>query len=364
MRIGFLHHPNDPYTEVRIKYFVNAGHQVWSIVFPGYGRQKDLPGATVITLSPHWLNKVPFGRRLSHAKEIGRLTADLNLDAFYVISALNSYYLKASNAKRSFLEIQGSDVIYTPEKMPLLKPFYRKYWKYAAGITQDSEQAKRKALDYMPAGVENKTIEIGVDFSLFNPTIEKGTIRTELQLGDRPIVFHSRGIKPIYNLETILRSIPAVKKDFPNVCYLFCGEESQLSDEGKDLLEKLKLRETVTFLGWVDHDGEMPYYIADADVSVSMPLTDSSPFSVYEAMAMKTPVIVSDLPWLYDKFDPEVHLIKVEATDHQKLAMAILGILAKDRSPDVDRAYDQVFQNINMEKENKKLETMISSTLK
>lgn len=363
MRIGFLHHPNDPYTEVRIKYFVKAGHQVWSIVNPGYAGQKDLQGATVITLKPHWLNNIPFGRRLSHASEISQLTADLKLDALYIVSALNSYYLKASNAKATFLEIQGSDVIYTPERVPFLKPFYRKYWKYAAGITQDSEQAKRKAENYLPKGVDNQTIEIGVDFSLFNPEVVKGKMREKFGLGNRPVVFHSRGIKPIYNLETIIRSVSLVAEKFPEVCYVFCGDESQLSDQGKKVLEESGSKDNIIFAGWVDHDSEMPAFIADSNVSVSMPLSDSSPFSVYEAMAMKTPVIVSDLPWLYDKFDPTKHLIKVETLDHQKLAEAIIGILAKRHSPNIDQAYDQVFQNINMESENRKLEAMINSAL-
>jgi glycosyltransferase involved in cell wall biosynthesis len=359
MRIGFLHHPNDPYTEVRMKYFVAAGHQVWSIVFPGYEPQRALPGAEVITLSKQWLNKIPFGRRLSHARELSRITANLQLDALYVISALNSFYLKASRAKKTFLEIQGSDVLYSPNKMPLLKPFYRKYWKFAAGITQDSEQARRKAMDYMPVGMDNQTIEIGVDFSLFNPLIPKGKMREKLGLGDRPIVFHSRGIKPLYNLETIMKSVPIVAKEIPEVCLVFCGNEDQLSEAGKKVLSESTCRANIIFCGWVDHDLEMPSFIADADVSVSMPLTDSSPFSVYEAMAMKIPVIVSNLPWLHDKFEAENHLLTVPTLDHNQLGDSILTILQKKNGPNVEAAYDQVHQNVNMTTENAKLEQMI-----
>ena len=61
------------------------------------------------------------------------------------------------------------------------------------------------------------------------------------------------------------------------------------------------------FTGRLDHNKEIKYYYADADVCVSIPSSDSSPFSVYEAMATKTPVIVSDLPWVSENFDKNEH---------------------------------------------------------
>jgi glycosyltransferase involved in cell wall biosynthesis len=360
MRIAFLHHPNDPYTQVRIKYFVSAGHKVWSIVFANKPPQKPMDGVEIITLPEKQLARIPFGRRLVYGREISRISSELKLDVLYIISALNSYYLKCSNAKRTYLEAQGSDVITSPDKYLFLRFFYRRFWPYADGITQDSELARKNVFKYLPKGIKNQTIEIGIDFNLFNPQVSKGVVRDKFGLGTRPIVFHSRGIKPLYNLETIIKAAAIVKDHLPDVCFVFCGDEKNLSEEGKRLIEEGNVRKNVLFVGWVDHDTEMPYFNADADLLVSVPLTDSSPFSVYEAMATHTPVIVSDLPWVESKFELGKHLFAVPALDAVKLAHTILAQLGNDPQC-VQSAYDKVYEEINMVSENRKLEMFVSA---
>ncbi len=39
----------------------------------------------------------------------------------------------------------------------------------------------------------NKIIEIGIDFSIFNKNVPKGTIKKEYNLDGSKIIFHSRG---------------------------------------------------------------------------------------------------------------------------------------------------------------------------
>ena len=224
MRIAFLHQPNDPYTNIRIKYFVSQSHQVYSIVFYSKEKQKQLKGVKIISLPYYPIIRIAFFKRFIYFNIIRKITSINNIDIFYIISALNSYYLKSSKAKRNFLEIQGSDVITAPRKFPFLKLYYRKLWKYADGITQDSKLAKIKSLSFMPKDVINETIEIGVDFNVFNETVSGGFVREKFHLGDRPIVFHSRSIKELYNLETIIKSIPLVKNKFPLVCFMFTGD--------------------------------------------------------------------------------------------------------------------------------------------
>jgi glycosyltransferase involved in cell wall biosynthesis len=363
MRIAFLHQPNDPYTQVRMKYFVSKGHNVYSITFNTKVVQKPLIGVNLITLPYKLLSKVPFFKRIIYSKNIRDITDKNNIEIFYVVSALNSYYLKSSKAKRNFLEIQGSDVIISPRKFPFLKYFYKHFWKYADGITQDSELAKQKASPYLPKNVINETIEIGVDFNFFNPFVKKGLVRNKYNLGKRPIVFHSRGITKLYNLDIIIKSIPVVREKMPDVCFLFTGVYSALNKVSKKFIKDQNLNSNIIFCGRLDHETEMKYYYTDADLMISIPSSDSSPFSVYEAMATKTPVIASDLPWLEGKFLPNIHLSTVPV-NAQKLADSVLGILEKHIILDLDGAYNVVFDKINMLTENKKLEQMLFESLK
>ena len=40
MKLAFLHQPNDPYSEVRINYFISKGFDVYSITFPKKSKQR------------------------------------------------------------------------------------------------------------------------------------------------------------------------------------------------------------------------------------------------------------------------------------------------------------------------------------
>jgi glycosyltransferase involved in cell wall biosynthesis len=107
----------------------------------------------------------------------------------------------------------------------------------------------------------------------------------------------------------------------------------------------------------------MKYYNIDADLMVSIPSSDSSPFSVYEAMAVKTPVIVSDLPWFKGKFINGKHLIAVPAQDEMVLAQSIIKLINKEVELDIESAYSIVFNKINMLVENKKLEGVFENAI-
>ena len=69
MKIAFLYQPNDPYTEVRIKYFVSKGYEVFSIVFNTKVKQKPLLGVTIIPLHYNPLAKIPFLKRINLEKK-------------------------------------------------------------------------------------------------------------------------------------------------------------------------------------------------------------------------------------------------------------------------------------------------------
>ena len=363
MRIAFLSRLNDPYAEVRINFFLSGGSEVYWIVFPIKAKQKQVTGLKIIVLRYFLLNKIPFVKRIIYGRQIRKITQKYKIDIFYIVSALNSYYLHSSKAKRNFLEIEGSDVILGPKKYPFLKYFYRYYWKFADGFTQDSELARDCAMQYMPDNVLNETIEIGIDFTIFNQSVHKGIAREKYNLGTRPVIFHSRFIGTLYNLDVIIKSIPIVKNVFPEVCYMFTGNMEDLETNTKRFIAAEDLWENIIFCGRLDHENEMKYYYADADLMVSIPSSDSSPLSVYEAMAMKVPVIVSELHWLKEKFIPGEHLIAISEINETELAEAIINLLKNESQLDLEGSFRIVYNRINMLSENEKLKQLFIRSL-
>jgi glycosyltransferase involved in cell wall biosynthesis len=55
----------------------------------------------------------------------------------------------------------------------------------------------------------------------------------------------------------------------------------------------------------------MPDYYRAADACVSIASSDSSPRSVWEAMACGCPCVVSDLPWVHELIEPEGEAVVV-----------------------------------------------------
>ena len=372
MRIAFLSQPSDPYTRVRLNYFASQGHKVFSIVFHANSnksfnpknKQDSISGVEIISLPYHPLASIPFLKRILYAKKIKELTSEYSIDVFCIVSALNSFYLKASNAKHNFIEIQGSDVIRGPRKYPFLRLYYKYFWKFADGIIQDSELARTNGQPFMPENIVNETIEIGVDFSVFNANVEKGLVRKKYNLGDRKIIFHSRNMNKLYNVETIIKAIPIVKKLYTDICFIFTGEIKYLQSNLRKFITDKRITDNIIFVGRLDHIKEMKYFNMDADIMVSIPSSDSSPFSVYESMATKTPTIVSDLPWLKGKFVVGKHISVVKNRDASSLAEKILQLLNNEITLDLDAAYSIVFERINMLSENKKLETLFECQAK
>jgi glycosyltransferase involved in cell wall biosynthesis len=84
----------------------------------------------------------------------------------------------------------------------------------------------------------------------------------------------------------------------------------------------------VHLVGHVPYERMASYYQA-ADVCVSVPSSDSSPRSVWEAMACGCPVVVSDLPWVRELITPDREAIVVPVEAHA-VAAGLRRVLGDD----------------------------------
>jgi glycosyltransferase involved in cell wall biosynthesis len=366
LKIAFLQRGNDPYTDERIKYFRSNGHSVYSISFFQVKDNKRIDEVRYLTFRRLITDKIPLVKRFSHYFELKKILISVKPDIFHVVSALNLLYLNYDLPFKKIIENQGSDLILTPRKNKFLIPLYKKYFKQADGVIQDSQLLYEKSLEY-GAGDKNgfnQVIEIGIDFSIFNPETEKNIIRSRYNLHDRPILLHTRGNDRIYNLDIILLALIRVIKKIPDITLILTTSFEKLSLRNKRIIKKHNIFSNIVFAGFQDRINDLKYFYADADIVISVPSSDSSPFSVYESIACKTPVIISDLPWLYSKFTPGKHLLTVPVRDSEKLACRIIDYFNGDlKNIDIDAAYEIVFEKINLQTENNKLERLYYNIL-
>jgi glycosyltransferase involved in cell wall biosynthesis len=181
---------------------------------------------------------------------------------------------------------------------------------------------------------------------------------------DDLIVISTRMHEKIYNVETLIRAIPIVLRNVPNVRFLLLGGGS-LTWKLKSMVHELGVQEAVQFIGFVPHD-EIFYYLKNSDIYVSTSLSDGTSASLLEAMISGLACLVSNIPgnreWIYDGENGILFPVR----DHEKLAQKII-LLAEDknlRKKLGEKASITVRERANWEKNSKILYERLESIIK
>ena len=93
----------------------------------------------------------------------------------------------------------------------------------------------------------------------------------------------------------------------------------------KNIASDLGIEDLIEWIGGLEYD-DMPSYYNAADLVISIPDSDSSPKTVYEAMFCKKPVIVSDLDWVYEILGDKNCIIKVDHKNNETIRDSILKL--------------------------------------
>ncbi len=107
------------------------------------------------------------------------------------------------------------------------------------------------------------------------------------------IVLYSRSLEPIYDVETLLKSIPIVQEQIPDVKFIIAGSGSQESLL-KSLANNLGISERVSFIGHVPHE-TIAALSAEAIVFVSTATADGTSIALLESIAVGLIPVVTDI---------------------------------------------------------------------
>ncbi|GEM_PF-1287357 len=288
MKLLFLADSTRAQTGNWIKYFVEKGYEVELVShtpLPDFDIKIHLlPNCKHINgkLKDFW-----YLNQRKHIKEIIRKTKPDILQALYTT---NFGFIGAmANFHPFVLAAMGADILFTPQK----NIFYHFIIKYALKradlIVADAPHLSDAITKFKIKKSKIVTFGYHIDSSQF-----KFMPRATQSSPARFTVLSTRNLNKNSNLQTIIKTIPQVIKEIPNVWFVFiCNEETK--NQLAEMAKKLKVLEHIAFPGEQPYS-EMSSYHQSADIYISLAHRDGMPHSLLEAMACSAFPVVSKTP--------------------------------------------------------------------
>jgi glycosyltransferase involved in cell wall biosynthesis len=160
----------------------------------------------------------------------------------------------------------------------------------------DSADLVRCLEEFGPRSLRTLLVNWGVDLETFTvpDAAERSELKARFGFGPGPLVLSARGLKEVYNPGIVVDAFERLRHTVPDA-------QLALKHGGTEdlVLPQWRAAKGVRILGRLDY-GELTDLFRAADVTVSLASSDSSPRSVWEAMAAGSATVVSDLPWVHE----------------------------------------------------------------
>lgn len=227
------------------------------------------------------------------------------------------------------------DYLHYIAKGKVLKPVHVKqlsklYTNHMSGIICPSQRVVNKLKEY---GIERpmSVIPTGIDVSQFKPVEEKliESIRETYKIDkDACLLLSVSRISYEKNIQTLLKGMPKVVKEIPNVKLLIVGD-GPFKTKLEKQVDELGLLEQVIFTGEIPNKDIAPFYQA-ADYFVSASDSETQGLTYTEAMAAKTKVVAKGNDYLDSLFDDES--LGVTYAENEDFSQTLIDYIKKDVS--------------------------------
>jgi glycosyltransferase involved in cell wall biosynthesis len=304
MKICYIAEGSSIHTQRWLNYFAAHGHEVHLIYWkarPGYDK----------SIRIHYLKRFapklwPVTRYISFLQwifQVRKLVKEIKpdiVDAHFIID--NGVLGVCSGFHPVVATTWGSDVLIFPRRNILWRMVAKFVIKRADKVLYNSEVAKKALVALGASPAKLAKYSHGIDVTRFSPFRLDEALKKKPGKAGFPTVISIRHLRPLYNVEMLVRAIPLVLKQAPQTRFIIAGDGAQ-----KNHLEKLAadlgVSQNVRFIGYILHE-ELPGYLASSNVYVTTSRSDSSSQSLQEAMACELAPVATDLPanreWIQD----------------------------------------------------------------
>jgi glycosyltransferase involved in cell wall biosynthesis len=340
LRLLFIGDPSNTFIQRWLQYFVQQGHGVHFVPYPdsfAFVSDKAFGGVQIHKFLNTRLRKWNgFYKKYLIVKNILLCQKIIKQ---YSIDIVHAHYISACGWIGSFLNFHpfvltalGSDVNVDPERSFFYRYLAKRTIRTADLITANSHNLIQKLIIMGADPDRAHHIQGGLEIERF--PFQRGNIklRQDLGLTDELVMLSTRSLSQVYNLDILVRAIPLVKREIPNVKFIFIYRgTSEQENDLKRLIEKEKAADSVILVGSVDNFHIAEYYQL-ADIFISITSSEGMPVSLTEAMACGAVPVVSDLPVFRDWIQPHSNGLIVPVRNVEATANTIIQLL---KNPDL-----------------------------
>ena len=362
MRICYLADAGSIHTLKWIKYFADKGHEVHLISSVPCGENK------IEKVKLHLLSNFPTLINLpAKIIQVIKLIKKIKPDIVHAHYVTGSGYLGGilSGLHPLVVSAMGSDILIASKKSKMMRPVVKYLLKKADLITCDGENTKKEMITL---GADSKKIRLiyhGVDTKKFTPTQKLKNLRAKLGISNSPIVISLRSLQPKYDVETLIKAVHLVLKEFPKTKLIVAGDGAQKAYL-KNMANSLEVLDSIKFVGQIPHN-QLPYYLTLANVYVSTSLSDGGiSISTLEAMACGIVPVVTDVgdnkKWIKDGKNGFV----VPMKDPKALSEKIVLLIKDKKFQNKIKTYNRmlIVKRQDYYKEMKKMEDIYKNLIK
>lgn len=316
MKICFLASAASIHSHKWINFFSDLGHD---ILWLSLDSSKEQVAKNITYLEVK-------NTSLSNIYRIRSLISKFNPDILHV-HYLGHYALLGiiSGAKCIVATAWGSDVI-EGKKSFLKRLVISKILHKSKLITCDAYHMCEEIKRFDVRSEKINIINFGIDTIRFSQKNIEDNALSSHGVTSKLKVISLRDFEPVYDIESLIRSIPIVLSKVPSVQFVLLGRGS-LKNEIRSLVKQMSLDDSVVILDYVDND-DMPYVMSSADVLVSTSLSDAGiAGSTAEAMSCELPVVITNSGENSRWIDHGENGFLVSVSEPEELAKCVIALL-------------------------------------
>ncbi len=325
MKICFLANIDDNHCRKWVNYFAENKYETHVISPPSdYLDEIKGPNTAIYLLKNYRLKPL---NAVLNAALVRKIIKDVNPDVLHSLYAGVSGMLGAlANFHPFLITAFGSDILVN-SKSVLLKPFLKFMLKKTDFISCNGQTLYEEMTKLGVKPSKIRFVYWGTDVKKFHPAPKNIKLLEKLKISaDSPVIISLRNFEPVYDVETLVKTVPIIRKDFENVKFIIAGDGT-LKDKIHRLAGTLGVGDCTKFVGWLPYDS-LPDYLNSSDIYVSTSLSDGDlSQSTQQAMACGLPIITTKIAVNESRINDGENGIMFPPKDHLVLAEKIVMLL-------------------------------------